>query len=201
MPARLAQHISCDGERPRSDEIFTVNEQSSGTLGQKTRPQRGRIYPFFVIALATFVAGLTIGPQVTAPVTAHFRASTTEPTDNNRAEWSKASLLTLFAAAAIAGIAGSWLVRRGDRARQDASHLAPQQVEQVTGLPVVGMLFPVSAPPKSPVSWRWLVVPAEFVLMMAVMLSFHAAVTQPAMARQFARNPFSAYAAHGSRLA
>ncbi len=101
--------------------------------------------------------------------------------------------MTLLGGACVAGMVGSWLVRRGHRADRDASRVVPRQVEEVTGLPIVGTLFPASTPPKSSVSLRWLVFPAELVLMAAVMLSFHAAATQPGVARQFARNPFSAY--------
>ena len=166
-----------------------MNSQPPGTVRNPSRPQPGRVYAFLVIALATFVVGLSIGPRVGAATAV---ADAAAPADLP-AEWARPQLAVLMGVALLLGIVGGSLAGRRTKKYSGLLPANPQQVEQLTGLPVVGTLFPASRPAKSSALLRLMIFPAELILMLAVLLSFHAAVTEPTFARRFAQNPFSAY--------
>ena len=167
-----------------------MKSHSSAAGHQPVRSQPGRLYAFLVIALATFVIGLTFGPWNALPQ----NNSTAGLTDTGHSlDWPKAQLLALVGGATVLGVVGAWLTGLGASKTSESSFLPSKQVGEATGLPVVGELFPSASSPPSSRSFRWILFPAELTLMAAVMLSFHAAVTTPTFAKEFAKNPFSAY--------
>ncbi len=157
---------------------------------QTVRSQPGRVYTFLVLALATFVVGLSLGPW---NAVSHSTSPALFTDAGHSLQWPKNQLLVLMGSAIVLGICGVWLIGLGSRNTPASSFLPSKQVAEATGLPVVGKLFPATANASSSRSFRWILFPAELALMAAVMLSFHAAVTTPSFAQKFAQNPFSAY--------
>ena len=170
-----------------------MNSQPPGAVGKQPRPQPGRVYAFLVIALATLVLGLGVGPPAGAATDAAAPAGLATPTHPPDA-WTKPQLAIRMGVALLLGTVGGWLAGRTAKRGPESVPVDPKLVEQATELPVVGTLFPAPRPATSASSFRWIIFPAELVLMLAVMLSFHAAVTQPTFAQRFSQNPFSAYA-------
>jgi hypothetical protein len=148
------------------------------------------VYAFLAIALATIVVGLTIR-SVSMARAPDGQEAATSPVAS--AVWSKQQLYPIFGTAAGLGVIGALLVGLGRGKGPLPSTVEPQRISGATGLPVIGQIFPAPPAPTSTNSLRWVVFPAELVLMIAVLLSFHAAATKPDIARQFVRNPFAAY--------
>ena len=165
-----------------------MNSQPPGSVRKSSRPRPGRVYSFLVITLATYVVGLSIGPAALAIGNVAPSAPGGPP-----GIWARPQLAMLMGVSVLVGMVGGWLSGRRVQTRSGLLPADSQKVEQITGLPVVGDVFPASRRAKSSAVARWIVFPAELILMLAVMLSFHAAVTQPTFARRFAQNPFSAY--------
>lgn len=164
--------------------------QTSDTARPPARSRPGRVYVFLVIGLATIVVGLTIGALSVAAV---HQANPTPSSTLAAIGWTRQELYVLLATAFGLGFFGAVLVGWGRRNHSSSSEIEPQRVAGVTGLPVIGQLFPVPVAAADRGRFRWIVFPAELILIAAVLLSFHAAVTKPQIAREFVQDPFAAY--------
>jgi hypothetical protein len=164
--------------------------EASDSAQPLSRPRPGRVYAFLVIALATIVVGLTVGAlSVAAGRDVNPSATSTLASIG----WTRQELYVLFASAFGLGLVGAVLVGLGRRSHSSSSGIEPQRVAGVTGLPVIGQLFPLQVSTSGKSRFAWIVFPAELILIAAVLLSFHASVTKPKIAREFTQNPFVAY--------
>ncbi len=164
--------------------------QASDAARPRSRSRPGRVYAFLVIALATIVVGLTLGAL---SVAAGREINPTPDSTLASIGWTRQELYVLFGVALGLGLVGAVLAGWRRRDHPASSVIEPQRVAGVTGLPVIGQLFPMPVPASGRNRARWIVFPAELVLIVAVLLSFHAAVTKPTIAREFTQNPFAAY--------
>jgi hypothetical protein len=173
----------------------------TGSLNVRRPPSKsmpGRIYTMVVVSLAGLLLGL--GIDAIRPADG-WRPGDPVPAANQLViphSITAQRLLRILAVACTCGILTN-LIPRGKRPSTRAT--SPMSIAELTGLPIVGAMYPASfAAPAAPRTKRLsarglacIVMGAELVVCLALSLTIYACVQRPDMGRQFLRNPMTAY--------